>query len=290
MKSEKAEHAESSRVKIAGSGRISGGTYQSVKVAGSGKVDGDLTAETVNVSGSCNVEGHVKAEEISSSGSLNVNGDVEADEFRSKGSSKVHGNVTADVFKCSGSQEIDGKLSTSYTKINGNCKVSGDVEADKFNSEGAFEIEGLLSADEISIRLGGNSSAKEIGGEKIKVRGKPGPDDVQFSGFAGGRDPKSKRWSFQEFGVGIDIDIEKITDMIGQIGEEIGLHVSDYMGGGILETDSIEGDDIYLEYTHAAMVRGKRVVLGPHCEIGHVEYEESIEIDESSRVEQTTRF
>ena len=287
VKSERTEQNDTSRVKIAGSGRISGGTYQSIKVAGSGKVEGDITAETINVSGSCKVEGNVTAEEISSSGSFKVEGDVQADEFRSKGSSHINGHVTADVFKCSGSQEITGRLSTSYIKINGNCNVTGDVEADKFNSEGAFTIDGLLSADEISIRLGGNSSAKEIGGEKIKVRGKPGTDDVQF---AGERDPKNKRWTFQEFGVGIDIDIEKITDMIGQIGEEIGLHVSDYMGGGVLETESIEGDDIYLEYTRASIVRGKRVVIGPQCEIGNVEYEESIEIDESSRVGQTTRI
>jgi len=286
----KSEQYDTSRVKIAGSGRISGGTYQSIKVAGSGKIDGDVTAETISIAGSCKVQGHLQAQELSSSGSLKVEGNVTADEFSTKGSSKINGDVDADIFKTSGSNAIDGRLSTRYIKITGSCEVHGDVEADKFTSEGAFQIDGLLSADEISIRLGGDCHAREIGGEKIIVRSNAHIHTGKFRSSQGQDAGGPKRWTFNEFGIGIDIDLERITDMIGQIGEDIGLHVSDYVGGGILETDSIEGDEIYLESTQAKIVRGKRIVIGPGCEIESIEYEESIELDESSTVEQTTRI
>jgi hypothetical protein len=39
-------------------------------------------------------------------------------------------------------------------------------------SNGRIEIEGLLSADHIDLNIGFHSSAKEIGGEKITVKGR----------------------------------------------------------------------------------------------------------------------
>lgn len=290
VKSEWKDRPGAERVSIAGSGRISGGTYQSVKVAGSGTIDGDVKAETINVSGACKINGSVIAEELKSSGSCTVEGDVHAEEFRTNGSAKINGDVTADVFKCSGSQRIEGKLSTSYTKISGSCKVGGDVEADKFNSEGSFEILGLLSADDISVRLGGNCSAREIGGEKIEVKQKAGKFDSKNFAKKMKQEAGNKKWQFDEFGIQIGVDLEKITDVIGQIGEELGLHVSGFIGTGSLEADIIEGDKIYIESTKASVVRGKQVVIGPDCEIESVEFEESLEIDESSRVSNQKRI
>jgi cytoskeletal protein CcmA (bactofilin family) len=292
VKSEWKDQPGAERVSIAGSGRISGGTYQSVKVAGSGTIDGDVKAETISVAGACTIHGSVIAEEMKASGSCTVEGDVTAEEFRTNGSAKVNGDVNADVFKCSGSQRVEGKLTTSYTKISGSCKVGGDVEADKFNSEGSFEIQGLLSADIISIRLGGDCSAREIGGEKIEIKRKSGKyDRKNFETKSKDKsESEDKKWQFDEFGIQIDVDLEKITDMIGQIGEDLGIHVSGYIGRGSLTAEVIEGDKIYLESTKAKIVRGKKIVIGPDCEIDSIEFEESLEIDEYSRVSNQTRI
>ncbi len=54
------------------------------------------------------------------------------------------------------------------------------------------------------------------------------------------------------------------------------------------EAETIEGDDVYLEATHATAVRGRRVVIGPGCVIQEVEYSETLQIDPSAQVERTT--
>ena len=51
-----------------------------------------------------------------------------------------------------------------------------------------------------------------------------------------------------------------------------------------LTTDVIEGDDIYLEYTKAKIVRGKDIELGQGCEIGLIEYKDSYKQDEKAVV------
>jgi hypothetical protein len=57
-----------------------------------------------------------------------------------------------------------------------------------------------------------------------------------------------------------------------------------------LETNLIEGDDIYLEYTEAAVVRGKKVTLGPGCEIGTLEYSESYQAHRDASVGKTNKI
>jgi len=287
------QEAGAERVSIAGAGRIGGGTYHSVKVAGSGTIEGDVTAQTISTAGSCVIKGSATAEEIKTAGSCRVEGDVRAEEFRTTGSATVEGTVTADVFKCSGSQKIGGKLTASYVKTSGSLRVESDVEADKFVSEGSFEIEGLLSADEIAIRLGGECRAREIGGERIEVRQKARrfrPEDLKEKLE---RKVKGKRWRFDELGIEIDIDLERLAAELGRLGTvlgNLGLNISGFGGYGTLEAETIEGDEIYLESTRAKTVRGKRVIIGPDCEIETVEYEEMLEVDESSQVEKREKI
>jgi cytoskeletal protein CcmA (bactofilin family) len=51
-----------------------------------------------------------------------------------------------------------------------------------------------------------------------------------------------------------------------------------------LVTDLIEGDDIYLEHTEAAVVRGNTVKIGPGCRIDRVEYKQSFDRHSRSTV------
>ncbi len=52
-----------------------------------------------------------------------------------------------------------------------------------------------------------------------------------------------------------------------------------------LAAETIEGDDVTLVRTTAAVVRGKRVVLGPGCVVALVEYSESCEVAPDAQVE-----
>jgi cytoskeletal protein CcmA (bactofilin family) len=283
------------RVHIAGSGRVSGGVYQSVTVAGSGTIAGDVQAKTISNAGSCKIEGSVKAEEMKTAGSCRIAGDVEAGEFRTSGSCKVEGRVKADVFKAAGSQQIGKKLTGGYVKLSGSCEVGGDVEADKFVSEGAFRIDGLLTADEIEIRLHGDCEAKEIGGGRVEVRRKRAFDDPFAHSEEWKEKLKQKKPKFESqmeklrehLGIDLKIDFDKLAEELGKLGESFGhlsLHLGNLSGHGRLVTETIEADEIYLEATEAKTVRGKRVVIGPDCRIESVEYEESCEVDESSSV------
>jgi cytoskeletal protein CcmA (bactofilin family) len=277
------------RVVIAGSGRVSGGVYESVKVAGSGVIEGDIEAHKISTAGSCRVEGSVKAEEMKTAGSCKVKGDIEADELGTSGSCTVEGGVKADVFKSSGSQRIGGKLTAKYVKISGSCKVGGDVEADKFVSEGSFQIGSLLSADEVDILLGGDSQVGEIEGERIEVRRKGSwmwdVDSTKLEEKLMQLESKLDKLG-ERFGVHIDIDAAKLAKEIEKFGQKIKIDIGGFSFGasGALEAGIIEGDEIYLEFTKADTVRGKKIVIGKGCEIETVEYSESLEVDESAVV------
>ena len=58
----------------------------------------------------------------------------------------------------------------------------------------------------------------------------------------------------------------------------------------LLEVDTIEADEIYLENTHAKIVRGKKITLGPECRINLVEYQESFKDHDKSIVEEIEKI
>ncbi|WJH34862.1 hypothetical protein N6H14_01395 [Paenibacillus sp. CC-CFT747] len=56
----------------------------------------------------------------------------------------------------------------------------------------------------------------------------------------------------------------------------------------MLNADLIEGTLVNVEYTRARLIRGNRVVIGPHCEVERVEYTESLTVDPSASVGSST--
>ena len=53
-----------------------------------------------------------------------------------------------------------------------------------------------------------------------------------------------------------------------------------------LTAQTIEGDDIYLEYTKASIVRGSQVTIGEGCDIGKVEYKMAFHQEKGAKVGQ----
>jgi len=237
---------------ISGSGTIAGGTYERVSISGSGKVTGEVTADEVRISGAGKIEGRTHANRITTSGSASFDADVVAeDEMKVSGSAKVTGDVKAKELKCSGAFRVDGSVSADYVKSSGSLRVGSDLEAEIFRATGGFRIGGLLSADHIEIRLAGHCEATEIGGERIEVH-------------RGG-------WK------------ERSLIMEGLIRV--------FSGGGAAElrAQQIEGDDIHLEGTTARVVRGKRISIGPDCDIERVEYTDTLEVHPDASVHEHTK-
>ncbi len=234
-------------VSISGSGRLGGGEYERVTISGSGRVDGDLIAEGLKISGSGRVAGRTEAGQIVISGSGRLGGPVQADEMRVSGAANVEGTVDAKELKASGSFSAEGDIIAEYFKSSGSFRAGGDVEADIFRASGGFSIGGLLSADKIEIHLAGRCTAREIGGERIRVER---PDS---------------------FGASLISGLAKM--LTGG-------------GTAELRATQIEGDDIHLENTVADTVRGKRIAIGPGCRIGTVEYTETLSIHDDAEVKE----
>jgi cytoskeletal protein CcmA (bactofilin family) len=238
-------------VSISGSGRLGGGEYERVSISGSGRVEGDVTASELKISGSGKVKGRTEVGQIVVSGSGTFSDAVIAEEMRVSGSGRIDGSIEAKELKCSGTFRTGGDVSGEYVKVSGSLRVAGDVEVDIFKASGGFEIEGLLSADKVEIHLGGRCSAREIGGERILVE--------RSTSFGGAL-------------------LEGLVKMLSGA------------GAAELRTTQIEGDEVRLENTMADVVRGKRVVIGPGCQIGRVEYEETLKVHEDAKVDEETKI
>ncbi|MCS6903353.1 MAG: polymer-forming cytoskeletal protein [Candidatus Bipolaricaulota bacterium] len=275
-------------VHVAGSGRISGGIYDTVTVAGSGRIEGDVDANLIKTAGSCRIDGDVKTKELKTAGSCRVSGDVRAERMRTVGSCIVEGDVYADEINVAGTQVVECSVKAKGITSAGLLKVTNDVEAEKFLSRGGFEIGGLLSAEEIKIELGGGK-VTEIGGTRIEVRRR----GRAFWGWR--REPRVHL--YLERGRGSEGLLESIFEELGQIGEEVERAVSESLGhtfgwsrgSGYLEAETIEGDEIFLENTKARAVRGKKIQIGEGCEIESVEYSESLEIAPGAQVKEQKR-
>lgn len=174
-------------LKISGSGSSGGGSYNKVKISGSGEVNGHIECNEFHTSGSSKINGNIKAEEIITSGSAKIIGDVETRLMKTSGSSKVGGDVRAKEVRTSGSTKIEGNLNTveisisgsahigenvnaEDVKVSGSVDIGGDCQSERFSANGMFKIGGLLNSDEIEVQVDGSCRAREIGGEKIKVR------------------------------------------------------------------------------------------------------------------------
>lgn len=233
-----------SDIVINGSGTASGGHYGRVQINGSGKITGDIECGDFSINGSGSAAGAVKAERLHISGSGRVIGDVEAGELKASGSAHFEGNVSGGSVGISGSGHIHGSVKVEEIHISGSAKIDGDCNAEHFRASGAFTVGGLLSADEVDIRLYSHYSHVREIGGS-KIR----IVREEHPGFA---------------------FLQSVFSLS--------------VGVPCMETESIEGDEIVLEYTKAKMVRGGRVSIGPGCDIGEVEYTESYEKDNDAQV------
>ncbi len=224
-------------------------------------------AGSLKISGSGTGSGGVYSE-ISISGSGKVTGDVEAEQIRVSGSGHFEGNVKADRFAGSGSFAVDGNLQAKECKCSGAGRIGGAVRVAELHVSGSMKIEGSVKGGEIHLS-GGGRFGSDVEAERFRSSG-----SLNISGLL---NADKVEIAFGDNCRVREIGGEQIIVTLGSCGF-LGF------GRGILQTESIEGDEIYLEATHAGVVRGKRVTIGPGCRIDHVEYSESLKIDPEAEV------
>jgi cytoskeletal protein CcmA (bactofilin family) len=198
------------------------------------------------------------------------------------GHGRVDGDLECVAFTCNGSSTVDGKLKAQSVRISGSSELNGDVECDKMTVHGHVDFDGNVVSKEISLY--GHASVKgNVAGDNVDVKGVvdiKGDCEAEVFSIKGGFTIEGL------LNAGI-ITIESYHNCrakeIG--GETIRVHkprvssllskvISLFHPSEILSAESIEGDDVDLEYVKAKVVRGNKVRIGTGCEIERVEYKE----------------
>ncbi len=211
-------------------------------------------ADSVHISGAGAVGGG-EYENISISGAGKVTSDVRCQNFKVSGSGHVAGSVECTgEFKISGSGRVDGDVKC------GSCDLAGAANVKSIEANGELKLAGAVTAD-------GN-----ISGEKVTIAGA-----ANVNGLING----------DEIRITFDGDGVKANEIGGGTIKIAPKEVRRFSKKRVkpAEIGTIEGDEISLELVKANVVRGANVTIGDGCEIGKVEYSESIEISENAHVD-----
>ena len=226
---------------IKGAGDVSGGRFENLRIYGAGAVRGGVEADGVRIWGAGTISGSTQAKTLRIAGSGSFDEGLEVERLVSLGASEVHGPIRAKRVKSVGHAAVDGPIEAEEIRSIGHLECEKSVVAESIHIRGALTVKGLLSADRIDIHLGGPSRCEEIGGERIRIT----------------------RHSVGQSG--------RVLSVLDRL---FGTQRSERR----LTADLIEGDDVCLENTTSAIVRGRRVAIGEGCRIQRVEYQDSIEI------------
>jgi cytoskeletal protein CcmA (bactofilin family) len=211
-------------------------------------------------------------------GEGSVTGDVDCAEFICRGSSKAMGSVNTEQISIAGQSVFKGNVTSKLIKVYGQGEFEQNVEAKEMQIWGNAEINGHLKCEEANIRgrlnvLGDVEAESFIAKGGFKVAGllNAGTIHIAIKNYMGSSEAK-------------EIGGEKI--IVKRKNSVLGLFNNKY---NLLRAETIEGDDIYLEYTKAQMVRGTNVRIGPGCEIDVVEYKRDYHTSNDAQVKENRK-
>ncbi|WEG12943.1 cytoplasmic protein [Pullulanibacillus sp. KACC 23026] len=212
-------------------------------------------------------------------GSGKVVGDVACQTFESNGKGTVTGNLHTEKMAMSGAGTINGCLqSTDSAQIDGKGLIEKDVMMNRMTINGYATMNGSVKGNELTIN-GKVSIHGDCEVEQFKTDGAFTIDGLlnadQIIVKAHGN-CKAK-----EIG-GQDIHIRAQTRGLLKF-------LTPFLSGQ-LETDLIEGNTIKLEGTHAKVVRGEHIIIGPNCDIGLVEYTGTLQNSKGSNVKEARKL
>ncbi|SEG17624.1 polymer-forming cytoskeletal protein [Paenibacillus sp. UNC499MF] len=226
-----------------------------LSIAGSGSADGGRY-RNARINGNGRIDGDLECRSFKSAGHSHVYGNLAALEVIVRGSGSVSGNVRSELLSVSGNGEIRGDVAAGQVKVNGSAGIGGSLTTDTAVIRGSVQIGGDCEAEKFEAY--GNF---EVGGLL-----NAGLIDIRLFGPCRAR----------EIG-GESIQVRK-NGFLNSLASLFGSKLTS------LEAGIIEGDVIYLEHTSASVVRGRDVKIGPGCEIGRVEYSNSLYVDNHSAV------
>ncbi|NGQ94722.1 cell shape determination protein CcmA [Brevibacillus sp. SYP-B805] len=212
--------------------------------------------DRVDINGVSGVNGDLECQDFNANGKVKINGAIRSGTVYVEGLSTVKGNVQAQRINIHGKMEIEGDVTFQEIRVDGKTRVSGRASGEEADIRGNFHVEGDCDAEVFSLQ-GGFTVGGLLNAGKIEIHIHDGCQAKEIGGE--------------------HIRVRKIA------------HGPKFWGallpfGHYLTTDSVEGDDIHLEYTKARVVRGNNVTIGPGCEIDLVEYRGQYRLDQGAKV------
>lgn len=194
-------------------------------------------------------------------GVCKIDGDVKAEDIAISGVGKVYGGVEAQAFEAAGRVTVAGPLKADQMRLEGQFTVLGGVRGDKMELNGALKVGGNCEAEEVIangwIRVDGMLNAGRID------IGLVGSSKAQEIGGSSIEIRRAERGAWAHL-------LQKVIPAFDPA----------------LEARLIEGDEVRLEATMAAIVRGDRVVIGPGCTIGRAEYKTELIVHPNANVKE----
>ena len=233
-----------------------------ISISGSGKIAGG-EYDNIRISGSGSMTGDVTVNSVHISGSGRSES-IEAGVIKASGSFHASGRVMAGEIHVSGSAHIEGAIEAGDIRVSGSFHARDVITAKTVRVSGSMHAESGIEADSASI-----SGAAHVKGllnaETIEIS-LNGASKINEIGCEQICVRKSGSPSFNFFG------IFKMN-----------------VGSKSLNANSIEATEAYLENTVCPVVRAKKAVIGEGCEIGRIEYEESLEVHPSAVVREQVK-
>jgi len=211
------------------------------RISGEGQLAGG-TYGAVTINGAGSVKGDIACGTLRINGAGTAAGSVKADVLVVNGTASFGREIQAGEMTVNGDASITEGLGVGRLRIKGRCFVGGGIAAHEVDSKGELVVGTDCEADrflaEGAFTIGGLLNADSI--------------DIRLHASCKAR----------------EIGGDKITVRQGR-----GLaSVITFFTDKRLTADSIEADEVDLEYVTAKVVRGKHVTIGEGCTIDLVEY------------------
>ena len=238
--------------------------------------DASINDLTINGAGSTG-GGHYHAVTINGSGT--ISGALTCDSFTGNGAVSVQGLLTSGSLTVHGAGDFHGGIHADNVQLHGQGNVQGDTAARQLEVHGAAELRGGLTAEGVNVQgaitITGGCTAEIFtvkGG--VTIAGLLNADTVDIEMHGNCR--------AHEIG-GSTIRIIRARHLLAGLYKLLQTFTDHHHG---FTVDTVEGDDVILESTRARVVRGKRITIGPDCEVEEVEYTDSCQVDAGATVKE----
>ncbi len=223
-----------------------------LKIFGVGNASGGEFNE-VAINGQGDIEGNLTCTKFSLNGEGTINGSLKVHDGSILGTSTIKGSLDADRFNIFGTARVDGNAAVKDLTIDGTVTVQSGVTCDTLTLRGSTTIHGDCNAESLeckgSFTIDGLLNAGKI---DITLYGSTKAKEI------GGENVRVRKQS------------GPIANMVNALLQKLDFQQR-------LVTDTIEGDEVVLEFTKARIVRGNYVRLGQGCEIDLVEYKGTLD-------------